>query len=89
MKLFNKEKKKKEKKQKIELDTETTIADMNVEGFKWYDPNRKAGKKTATQLTKKEYRALLRGAYRSMLPMIGCILAGALFVVLLAVLWLK
>ena len=79
---------KKERKQD-DLDMETTIADMNVEGFKWYDPNRKAGKKTATQLTKKEYRALLRGAYRAMLPMIGCILAGVIFVVLLAVLWLK
>ena len=28
------------KKRKAELDTETTIANMNVEGFSWYDPKR-------------------------------------------------
>ena len=24
-----------------ELDTQTTFADMNIEGFKWYDPSKK------------------------------------------------
>ena len=72
-----------------ELDTETTFADMNVEGFSWYDPNMSTRKKQTTQLTKKEQRALLWGAVRAMLPMIACILSGMLLIFLLAFLWLK
>ena len=34
----------KDKEKLEELDTETTFADMNVEGFKWYDPAKKKGK---------------------------------------------
>lgn len=80
----------KKNKNKPELDMETTIVDMNVEGFSWYDPKKKNAPKTEpVQLTKKEYRALIRGAYRAMLPIIGCILAGALFVILLARIWLQ
>ena len=81
--------KKKRNEKKDDLDMETTVADMNVEGFRWYDPRRKQGKKPIEKLSKAEQRALMRGVYRSMLPMIGCILAGAAFVILLAVLWLK
>ena len=76
------------KKKKDDLDMETTVADMNVEGFRWYDPAKKKGQTERVTLTKKEQRALIRGAYRAMLPMIGCILAGALFMILLAYLWL-
>ncbi len=76
-------------KKRDELDMETTVADMNVEGFSWYDPNRKSGKRQKVSVTKQEERAMIWGAYRAMLPMIGCILAGALFVILLAFLWLK
>ena len=76
------------KKRKDDLDMETTVADMNVEGFRWYDPAKKKGKTERVTLTKKEQRAMIRGAYRAMLPMIGCILAGALFMILLAYLWL-
>ncbi len=75
------------KKKKDDLDMETTIADMNVEGMSWYDPARKNGKETP-KLSKKEQRAMILGAYRAMLPMIGCILAGALLMFLLAYLWL-
>ena len=81
---------KKEKQKKVDtLDMETTIADMNVEGFSWYDPNRGKRKAQQTQLTKKEQRALMRGAFRAMLPMIICILSGMLLMFLLAYLWLK
>ena len=81
---------KKEKKEKVEtLDMETTIADMNVEGFSWYDPNKGKRKAQQTQLTKKEQRALMRGAFRAMLPMLICILSGMLLMFLLAYLWLK
>ena len=81
---------KKERLRKIDnLDTETTFADMNVEGFSWYDPNMSKRKATQTQLTKKEQRALMRGAVRALLPMLLCILSGMLLMFLLAFLWLK
>ncbi len=79
-----------EKKKEDTLDTQTTVADMNVEGFRWYDPTlKKGGKKQTPDLTKKEQRALIRGAYKAMLPMIFCIgiVFAAMF--LLAWLWLR
>ena len=86
------EEKKQEEKQEVkrdELDMETTIADMNVEGFSWYDPNRKSGKREKGSMSKKEQRAMIRGAYRAMLPMIGCILVVGILMILLAYLWLS
>ncbi len=83
------EEEKKETK-KDELDTETTIADMNVEGFSWYDPKKKKKEnKPSVQLTKEEQKALIRGAYRAMLPLIGCIALSGLLMLILAYLWLK
>lgn len=83
------EKKPKKKKEKVELDMETTFADMNVEGIRGYDPQRKNRKQNQVQLTKKEYWALVRGAYRAMMPMILCMVVGFALVFLLAYLWLK
>lgn len=78
------------KQKKDDLDTETTFADMNVEGFKWYDPHRKKrGNKSVEKPTKKEYWAMVRGAYRAFLPMFACIVAGFAIMGLLAWLWLK
>ncbi len=82
-------KKEKKKKQKAELDTQTTIADMNVEGFRWYDPKRKEGKAPPPKLTKKEQRALIRGAYKAMLPMFLCMITVFGGLMLLVWLWLK
>lgn len=83
-------KKEKKGKKKAELDTQTTVANMNVEGFKWYDPSLKEGEKKPTpKLTKQEQRALIRGAYKAMLPMLFCIAAGCLLMFFLAYLWLK
>ncbi len=80
----------KKEKKKDELDTQTTFADMNVEGFRWYDPTLKRGEKKQTpNLTKKEQRALIRGAYKAMLPMILCIATVFVGMFLLAWLWLK
>lgn len=81
--------KKKKDKERVELDMETTVANMNVEGFSWYDPNRKNNKTQKTTVSRKEYRAMVRGAIRAMLPMFACIIAGACLMVLLAYLWLK
>ena len=84
------EEKKERQSKRAELDTETTVADMNVEGFSWYNPALKNGKKrNVPKLTKKEQRAMIRGAFRAMIPMLLCMLAGGLLMVLLAYTWLK
>ena len=81
--------KKKEKKQRVELDTETTFADMNVEGFRWYNPDKKKGKQNGIgPVSRKEYWAMVRGAFAAMMPMFLCMLLGGLIVVMLAYLWL-
>ena len=77
------------KKKPDDLDTETTFADMNVEGFSWYDPAKKSGKKPIGKVSRKEYWAMVRGAFAAMLPMLGCIIAGGLLMFLLVWLWLK
>ena len=76
-------------KKKDDLDMQTTVANMNVEGFRWYDPTIKDGPKNPSpQLTRKEQRAMIRGAFRAMLPMIVCIGLGCLLMFLFAYLWL-
>lgn len=78
------------KKRKDDLDMETTIADMNVEGFRWYNPNKKKGTYNGVgKISRKEYWAMVRGAFAAMLPLFGMILAAGAIVVLLAILWLK
>ena len=71
------------------LDTETTFADMNVEGFHWYNPRKKKGKSQKISVTRKEYWAMVRGAFAAYLPMFLCIVSAFAIVVLLAYLWLK
>lgn len=72
-----------------DLDTETTFADMNVEGFRWYDPSCKDGKKRRSlKLTRKEYWAMVRGAFAALWPVfVGVLLIGAALYGL-AFLWL-
>jgi hypothetical protein len=83
-------KNKKEKKQRAELDMETTIADMNVEGFRWYNPDKKKGKQNGIgPVSRKEYWAMVRGMFEDMLPFFISVIVGALLMVLLAYLWLK
>jgi hypothetical protein len=72
-----------------ELDTETTFADMNVDGFHWYDPNRKKGKRNKVQLTRKEYWAMVKGAFEAVLPLLGCMILAVSIIILLMTLWLK
>lgn len=82
-----------EDENKQELDTETTFADMNVEGFRWYDPTKKAnakGRKTEREkLTKEEYRSMVKGAFLAYIPMFLSILLGFSIMVLIAYLWMK
>lgn len=76
-------------KKKDDLDTETTIVDMNVEGFRWYDPQRKKnGNMPRQKISRKEYWKLVRGAFAAYLPMILCVILAFGIVVALAYLWL-
>lgn len=78
------------KKKPDDLDMETTFADMNVDGFKWYDPSKKKKgmKKVKNSVSRKEYWAMVRGAFLAMLPILLGIVAifGVLF--LISWLWL-
>lgn len=79
------------KEKKDDLDTETTFADMNVEGFRWYDPSKKksGGKTTRPKVSRKEYWKLVRAAFAAYLPAILIMLATFGIVIVLAYLWLS
>lgn len=72
-----------------ELDTETTFANMNVEGFSWYKPDEKDGEKQGIQLSRSEQRAAIRGALLAFLPIILGIAVVMAIVFGLAYLWLS
>lgn len=80
----------KRKREKAELDTETTIADMNVEGFKWYNPAKKKGQSSSEpiKLTKKERRAMILGAIRALFPFIAIVILVFVLVFAIAYIWL-
>ncbi len=80
------------KKPDDDLDMTTSFADMNVDGFKWYDPKAKKQstmKKTKTKISRKEYWAMVRGAFAALAPfiLISLVVFGLVF--LLAYFWLK
>lgn len=78
---------KKKKKKKDDLDRETIFANMNVEGFRWYHPEKKEGEELPP-LTKEESRAMMRGAISALLPLLVGILVVMLLLVGIAYLWL-
>ena len=86
---------KKAKKSRCELDTTTTFANMNVEGFKWYDPTLEKRIKdkekgiNQPKVTRKEYFKLVRSAYAALWPVMLCIVAIFGVLVGLAYLWLS
>lgn len=75
------------KKRRDDLDTETPFADMNVEGMRGYDPQRKNGKEKR-KVDKSEQRKMIRGLFAAYLPAIGIIIAVFLLMIGLAYLWL-
>ena len=77
-----------------DLDTTTSFADMNVDGFKWYNPKAKKQKqddlkKVKTKVTRKEYWAMVRGAFAAIAPFILISIIMFSLVFLLAYFWLK
>ena len=89
------EKPEKKKKKRAELDTETTFANMNVEGFKWYDPTlekRLQDKKNGIippKVSRREYWRMVRGAFAAFLPYLLIIIAIFGIMIAIAYLWLK
>ncbi len=80
--------KKQDKYSGRELDDKTTFADMNVEGFSWYNPQKKEDK-PVQKVTRKEQRKMIRAAYRAYLPTFIILIGVCALVFLLAYLWLK
>lgn len=78
------------KKKQDELDTETTFANMNVEGFRWYRPEGKPseGAREEFTLSRAEKRALLWGAVKAALPLLGGVVVIMAVLMGLAYLWL-
>ena len=75
-----------------DLDMQTSFADMNIEGFKWYDPSRKKGdgqKKVKRKVTRKEYWQMVRGAFAAFMPFFAVFLLALGVVIGLAYLWLS
>lgn len=74
-----------------DLDMQTSFTDMNIEGFRWYDPSRKKNKdlkKVKHRISRKEYWQMVRGAFAAYLPMFIIILLSLGFMIALAYLWL-
>ncbi len=79
------------KKKVYDDDDGRTIANMNVDGMRWYNPkkeeeNEKKRKVKELKVSRKERRAMILGAYLAYLPAFLCILFGFTIVALL--LWL-
>ena len=89
-KALSAKKREEKRRKKAELDTQTTVADMNVEGFSWYNPNKKKGKDNGLgDISKKEYWAMVKGAYAAFLPILLCILAVGILGFFLIKWWLS
>jgi hypothetical protein len=67
-------------------DDGSTIADMNVEGFRWYqNPKLKARQNELKELnvTREERRAMIRGAFAAYLPVFLIIIGSFILAFLL------
>lgn len=80
----------KKRKEHDDLDTETTFADMNVEGFRWYDPKRKkdGGKSNKRKISRKEYWQMVRAAFVAYLPVFLIVILVFGIIACLAYIWL-
>jgi len=74
-----KKKKDKSKKKKKYIDTGVTIANMNVEGMRWYKSSKEIKRKKEVEelgITKKERWAMIKGAFLAYLPIFLLIILG-------------
>lgn len=70
------------KKKEYRDDDGRTIANMNIEGFKWYDPHLERKEKPVS-LSKDDRRAVFFAGLRSFALPIMCVLAGGIVAFLL------
>jgi hypothetical protein len=66
-----------------------TIADMNVEGFSWYNKNKPRDSKNQIYLTRKERRAIFQAMVSKMIPIAIIALVALTLSFLLIKLWLS
>lgn len=66
-----------------------TIADMNVEGFSWYNKNKPRDPKNQIYLTRKERRAIFQAMVSKMIPIAIIALVALTLSFLLIKLWLS
>lgn len=64
-------KNKKKKSDELEEYKDVTVADMNVDGMPWYkteEEKKQSDEMNGLNITKGERRAMIKGAFRAMLP---------------------
>ena len=83
------EKTERKKRRREAYDDGRTVANMNVEGFDWFNPRANGSKTPPGKVTRKEYWAMVFGAFKAMLPLIACMLLAFGLVLGLAILWLS
>lgn len=74
------------------VDDGRSIADLNIEGFSWYIPKRLKREKTELanlNISKKERKAMILGAFSAILPVAGFIIVMYAGAFLLLSMWLK
>ena len=78
------------KKKRYDDDDGRTIADMNVEGFKWYESEEKKKKRElARKYTKAERKSIMRSSFVYIaFPVICLIVGGIIAYLLLYYVWL-
>ena len=81
----------KRNKKPDDLDMETTFADMNVEGFRWYDPNLKKNgtRGSKPNLTRREYWQLVRAAFAAYAPVFVIVIVVFALMACLAWIWVS
>ena len=85
---------KKRNKKEYPDDDGRTIANMNVEGMPWYEPDKEEKEKRRKKLeelriSRKEKRAMIWGAYLAYLPMLLVGIAAFTIAMLIIALWLS
>lgn len=83
----------KKNKKPDDLDMETTFADMNVEGFRWYDPTLKKRKDSGMKqhkqkVSRKEYWMMVRAAFAAYAPVFLIVILVFGIMGLIAWLWI-
>lgn len=79
---------KKKKHDELEEYKDVTVANMNVDGMPWYrspEEQKDCENMRGVGLTKEERRAMIKGAYKAMLPafLIGLAVFSAAFAVII------